>query len=271
MIKSKKLMCLALSALLAAGIFAGCGKKATDSGGLAENSGISKKDEEHSETVGTAATPFAAETVPDEFRAEGDNITARGDGGVDVSVDVREGDDRYELDDEDLGFVDTMSGALIRIGMSIDEIESLIGPPKTIDSQRNRFYSGIAIQYDQDMNASRIVAASGNMEGSDDPERFVTPRGIKLGSTMDEFVSVYGDDYNDAQKSAEGNTGVDASVTRALRYYTQNGDDFDYVGSSLVGDGAPQVDPANLVTQMFIFSPETGNISVITIEKGAAN
>ena len=255
MIKSKKLICIALSALLAAGIFAGCGKKATNSGGLTENT--AERPESNPD-----ATPYAAESVPHQFEAEGDNIKPAEGGGVDVAVEPREGDDQYDFDDEDLGFVDTMSGALISVGMSMGDIESLIGGPKTVDSQGNRFYSGIAIQYDSNNKASRLVVAAGNMEGSDDPERFVTPHGVKLGSSLDEFISVYGDDYN---KPEDENN--DVSITRAARYYKQDGDDFTYVGSDFSGDQVPPNDSTR-VTQTFLFAPETGAVSVISIERG---
>ncbi len=261
MTKTKKLLCIGLSALLAAGIFSGCAKKASDSGDLTENNKTSQSDSEHRDTVGPDSTPYVAQSVPHQFEAEGDNVTKREDGGVDVAVDARDGDNRYEFDDEDLGFVDTMSGAVISIGMSIDDVESLIGEPRYIDGQDNRFYSGIAIKYDDDMNVSRLVVASGNMEQSDSPERFVTPRGIKLGASVEDFASVYGDEYNNPQEGGE-----DISVTRAVRYYTQNGDDYEYAGNdfnTLTGD------TSSVITQSFIFSPETGGLSVISLQKGA--
>ncbi len=260
MTKTKKLICIGLSALLAAGIFSGCGKKASDSGDLTENN-TSQSEGEHRDTLEPGATPYVAQSVPHQFEAEGDNVTKRGDGGVDVAVDARDGDDRYEFDDEDLGFVDTMSGAVITIGMSIDDVESLIGEPRYIDGQDNRFYSGIAVKYDGDMNVSRLVVASGNMEQGDSPERFVTPRGIKLGASVEEFASVYGDQYNNPEEGGE-----DISVTRAVRYYTQSGDGFAYAGNdfnTLTGD------KSSVITQSFIFSPETGGLSVISLQKGA--
>ena len=265
MIKSKKLMCIALSALLAS-VFTGCGKKASEPDDLVENN-ISQADRDHSDTLDPESTPFVAESVPQEFAAEGDNITTAEGGGVDVAVDVRNGDERYEFEEEDLGFIDTASGAVIKIGMTIDEIESLIGVPRSIDSQRNRFYSGIAIQYDDNMTATRLVVAGGNMEGSDNPVRFVTPRGIRLGDSIDAFMSVYGDDYNDPAKAAEGDDTVNMSATMAVRYYKQEGSSFTYAGSSYSGDQVPANDSSR-ITQTFIFSPETGGVSVISLERG---
>ena len=267
MTKSKKLMCIALSALLAAGIFTGCGKKATEPDSLTENY-KSEADKEHSDTLDPEESPYVAESVPAEFTADGENITQSADGGVDVAIDVRNGDERYEFEAEDLGFVDTASGAVIKLGMTIDEIESLIGQPKSIDSQRNRFYSGIAIQYDENMVASRIVVASGNMEGYDNPQRFVTPRGIRLGDSIDDFVSVYGDDYNDPQSAEEGDESINMSATMAVRYYTQDGDSFTYVGSDYTGEQGP-ANKSSRITQTFMFSSETREISVISLERGA--
>ncbi len=259
MTKTKKLLCIGLSAMLAAGIFSGCGKKATDSGKLNENN-TSQSESGHDDTVGPDSTPYAAQSVPHQFEAEGDNVTKREDGGVDVAVDARDGDDRYEFEDEDLGFVDTMSGALISIGMSIDDVESLIGEPRYIDGQDNRFYSGIAVKYDDDMNVERLVVAAGNMEQSDNPERFVTPRGIKLGASEDEFASVYGDQYNDPQDGDEN-----SNTSRAVRYYTTDGDGYKYAGNDFT---ALSGDNSSTVTQSFMFSPETGGLSVISLQKG---
>lgn len=260
MTKTKKLLCIGLSALLAAGIFSGCGKKATDSGKLNENNKTSQSDTGHDDTSGPDSTPYAAQSVPHQFQAEGDNVTKREDGGVDVALEAREGDDRYEFENDDMCFVDTMSGAIISIGMSIDDVESLIGEPRYIDAQDNRFYSGIAVKYDDNMNVERLVVATGNMEQSDDPERFVTSRGIRLGATEDEFASAYGDQYNDPQDGELG-----GSASRAVRYYTPDGDGYKYAGNDfnvLVGDNS------SAITQSFIFSPETKGLSVISIERG---
>ena len=266
MIKSKKLICIGLSALLAASVFAGCGKQATDPGKLTEKD-ASEIEIDNNDTLGLEATPYIAESVPQEYAAEGDNITPSENGGVDVAIDVRKGDERYEFEEEDLGFVDTASGAVIKIGMTIDEIESLIGVPRSIDSQGNRFYSGIAVQYDANMTATRLVVAGGNMETSDDPVRFVTPRGIRLGDSIDDFMSVYGDDYNDPAKAAEGDDTVSMAATMAVRYYKQEGSSFTYAGSSFNGDQVP-ANNSSRITQTFIFSPETGGVSVISLERG---
>ena len=40
-----------------------------------------------------------------------------------MSVAPREGDERYKFENDDLGFVDTESGALLKIGMSSEDVE----------------------------------------------------------------------------------------------------------------------------------------------------
>ncbi len=256
--KPKQILCIFLSGLLMAGVLSGCGKDATESEDLAEKTDTSQS--EKADMTGPDATPYAAQSVPHQFRASGSNITERDGGGVDVAVEERSGEERYSFQEEDLGFVDTMSGAFIKIGMSLDEIESLIGKPRYIDGQDNRFYSGIAIKYDGDMKAVRLVVAAGNMETGDSPERFVTSRGVKLGSSIEEFASVYGDEYNNPQEGGE-----DSSATRAVRYYTKNGDGYEYAGNDFTKLNG---DTASIVSQFFIFSPETGGLSVISLQQG---
>ncbi len=264
MTKTKKLICAILAAAMAMSVFTACGKKATDPTELTEKETAAP---EHMEVQEPDSEPFEPEEIPSEFAAQGSNITANESGGVDVAIETRSGDDSYTFEDEDLGFVDTTTGAMIKIGMSADEVESLIGLPRVIDTQYIRYYSGIVIRYDENYNVDQLVVATGNMEEGDDPSRFVTPRGLKLNATLDEFISIYGDDYSEPEQAAEGDETIKSSATVALRYYAKDGDSFNYLGSTYSAADVPEND-SDLITQSFLFSTETQTVSVITIKSG---
>jgi len=106
----------------------------------------------------------------------------------------------------------TLRAELAEIGMSSEDVEKLIGAPRTVDRDGFRIYSGIVIKYDDNGNASQMIVAAGNMEGDDNPNRFVSPRGVKLSTTLDEFKSVYGDEYNEPSQAAEGDESIKSSA-----------------------------------------------------------
>ena len=255
----KKVLCVTLSAILAAGVFASCGNKAADSDEMTTQQNVASPD----------ATPYIPEEVPSKFKASSANITENTEGGVTVALEERAAEERYNFENEDLGFVDTESGALIKIGMSADEIESLIGQPRVIDVEY-RVYNSIVVQYDNDMKAVKLIVAMGNMEQNDNPQRFVSPRGIKLSSSLDEFKSVYGDEYFEGTDTADSNSS-DAmnGATRAIRYYSKDNDNYTYIGQSYTNETKPEND-SDLIMQTFLFEAGTNNITVITIQTGEA-
>lgn len=258
--KLKKFLCFTISAVLCLSILASCGKNAdTDSGNSVNNNNVG-------EIADPDATPYIAQEIPSKFKASGKNITESADGGVEVGIDAREGSERYNFENEDLGFVDTLSGAQLNIGMSADEIESLIGKPRVIDLDY-RVYNGIVIQYNNDMNAIKLIVAEGNMEQDDNPVRFVSPRGIKLSSSFDDFISVYGDEYYAAEMSSEENDVSMNGSTRAIRYYAKDGNSYTYLGQSYNKDNKPESD-SDLIMQTFLFEPGTNVITAITVQTG---
>ena len=63
-----------------------------------------------------------------QFKANGSNITEKRKAEAFLCLLLqREGDERYNFENDDLGFVDTESGALLKIGMSSEDVEKLIG------------------------------------------------------------------------------------------------------------------------------------------------
>ena len=154
--------------------------------------------------------------------------------------------------------------------MSSEDVEKLIGAPRTVDRDGFRKYSGIVIKYDDNGNASQMIVAAGNMEGDDNPNRFVSPRGVKLSTTLDEFKSVYGDEYNEPSQAAEGDETIKSSAMMAVRYYAKNGDTFNYLGGNYTKENKPEND-ADLIMQTFLFSTETKTVSVMSVGNGTAN
>lgn len=257
--KFKRIFCVAVSVALAVSALTACGKKASDPKEAA-NTG-----ETPSKVVNPDASPYAAKEVPSQFMAKSDNITAKDNGGVDVAVDRREGEARHSFDTEDLGFVDTMSGALLKIGMSIDEIESIIGQPREIDGEY-RIYDGIVFQYNNDSKVIKIIVSAGNIAETDSPTRYVSPRGIKLSSTLNDFKSTYGDEYIDGSETAQEASAMNGS-TRAIRYYAKNGDKYNYIGESTSKDTTPE-NVSDLIMQTFLFETGTNNVSAMTVQTG---
>lgn len=230
--------------------------------------GSNKNNTTNTSSVADAeATPYIPEEVPSKFKASLDNIE-KTENGVTVSLDKREGDDRYSFENEDLGFVDTKSGALLKLGMTSDEIESLIGKPKSIDLEY-RVYDGIVIEYNNDMETVKLIVASGNMKDDDESQRFVTPRGLTLMSSFDDFTNVYGDEYYPADTSDGGENSGMNGATRAVRYYAKDGSSYSYIGQGYTKDTKPE-DDKNLISQMFIFEPGSNSVSAITVQTGEA-
>lgn len=259
----KKILCFACAATLAVTVLTACGNQASEGGGV-KDSALST--EENVATMVPNSTPYVPAEVPSKFKASGSNIK-QGDDGYVVDLEERQGEERYDFESEDLGFVDTKTGAIISIGMTADDIEDIIGSPRTVDREKYRKYDGIIIKYDDDQKASQIIVAAGNMDGDDDPHRYVSPRGVKLNTTLDSFKTVYGDEYTSPKEAAEGDDSIKSTASMAVRYYAKNGNDFEYLGGSYNNNNKPENDE-DLIMQTFMFSLETDNISVMSIQAG---
>lgn len=95
-------------------------------------------------------------------------------------------DDPGELTMEDLGIDDALSGAQVRLGMTREEIEGLLGEP---DDERwgRDMYEGLQVFYRDNKAAGFIVDPSDN-----ETNRYRTPKGIGLGSPYRHILSQYG-------------------------------------------------------------------------------
>lgn len=263
----KKLICFAAAVCLSASALTACGSKTSQDTDQNNTASTQNNTTQETQQFNPDATPYAAKEIPNEFKAAGKNIKAGENGAVVVALKEMEDEERHEFLDEDLGFVDTMSGALLRIGMTAEEIENIIGTPRSIDIDA-RIYDGLVVQFDEDGKAIKLVVTEGYVLDTDNPKRYVSPRGISLGSSLDDFKSVYGDEYKAGgnTENAEGSAAMNGS-TRAIRYYAKNGNSFSYIGESTSKDTRPEND-ADLISQMFLFSAGENTVSAMTVQTG---
>ncbi|GKU79191.1 hypothetical protein [Paenibacillus sp. L3-i20] len=96
----------------------------------------------------------------------------------------------------DLAFYDLSNNIKINFGMKKTDVEKLIGQPtKTLDYIRLFEYSGISVHYRDDKVSGLIL----NSE-YDNFDKFITPRGIKMGDNLDIIISKYGNSFIKKEK-----------------------------------------------------------------------
>lgn len=264
----KKILSIALALSLSVAVLASCGKKPSEPSSTNTDNSATSNPSINSTTSEPNATPFVAKDIPKEYKADGKNVKEKEDGGVEVELEERKGDDSHVFEVEDLGFIDTESGALIKMGMTVDEIENLIGKPRVVDGKNYRIYDGIVIKYDNEGSSVKFIVAMGNMNEDENVTRYSTPRGINLSSTLDQFKSVYGDEYQEGSES-NSETINGAGATMAMRYFAKDGSSYKYLGQSYSKEDKPEND-ADLIWQTFLFDTANNNVSAISIENGAA-
>lgn len=259
--KIKKIVCVIASATLAASVFTACGNKsatnptgAVDSGSSAADTATQAPASESTATVG-GVDDSQVQThveVKDEFKAEGDNITQNENGGVSVALEDLDEDAQKEYDTDDLGFVDTQTGGFITIGMSRADIEAIIGAPVSnqVDSS---FYDGIGVQYKDDV-ACTIAISTGQITEGMNAQRFVTSRGVGLGTSIDDFKKAYGDETGTVLSET-------TTTTLTSRIFQRDGDNFTYIGTE-PGDAT-----TDLYSQEFMLDSETNTVIGISIRE----
>ena len=215
---------------------------------------------------GDSSSVFVPSEGPSKFKAKGSNIKENENGGVTVDVQERSGEDSHKFETEDLGFVDTLTGASIKLGMTADEVEGLLGAPRETDAQNYRVYSGLVVQYNNDNIAKKIIVASGNFIDGEDTSRFVTPRGLKISTSLDVFKKIYGEEFDESEKDENGEAKM-SSALRAVRFYAKELTGYKYLGESYTKENKPK-NPDDLLGQTFIFDPNTKEISVIMLADG---
>lgn len=228
-----RILCVSLSCVLALSVLSGCGKKTASQTG--EN--IVQKTEN-------------TQTESGEER------------NYEVQLDERTEETQYQYAEDDLALVDTVSGKKISLGMTEQEVEAIAGEPMQKDLDY-RVYDGVVVRYIDGAAASMIVA-SGQFEG-EKATRFVTTRGIKIGTTVDDFKKAYGDSYAQGEERTDEKTGETYKVAgRAVRYFEKNGNKIKYIGTELPDD-KKDADTSNYYFQDFMFSNKDGSVTTIRI------
>ena len=106
---------------------------------------------------------------------------------IDINSDNEKNVDHYswQLSIEDLNVVEVNTNKTISVGMTRIEVESILGKEiEIIDLGNTRFfdYGGLDIYYRNEIIAGIRVTES---------DRYSTNRGVKIGSSMEEFLEQY--------------------------------------------------------------------------------
>lgn len=184
----------------------------------------------------------------------------------DVLLDERDEDAKYQYDMNDLSLVDTVSGKIISVGMSINDIEQITGTAMTVN-QQHRIYNGIIILYGEDDTAESLIVSSGLFPDENQGTRFKSSRGVALGSTFEDFVKAYGDQFNEGKTTdvKEGETPYETPAN-AIRYFRVDGRDVEFIGTKLDAE-TKAGDTENIYMQDFMFSKDTNKVTTMRISK----
>ena len=92
----------------------------------------------------------------------------------------------YTMDD--LKIIDTKQNVTISLGMKKSEVTELLGQETEIGFKNIYNYNGLEIYYRDNVVAVLMVKAGDNVD-----KRYVTARGLALGTSLNEAVEKYGD------------------------------------------------------------------------------
>ncbi len=184
----------------------------------------------------------------------------------DVLLDERDEDAKYQYDMNDLSLVDTVSGKIISVGMSINDIEQITGTAMTVN-QQHRIYNGIIILYGEDDTAESLIVSSGLFPDENQATRFKSSRGVALGSTFEDFVKAYGDQFNEGKTTdaKEGEAPYETPAN-AIRYFRVDGRKVEFIGTKLDAE-TKAGDTNNIYMQDFMFSKDTNKVTTMRISK----
>ena len=195
----------------------------------------------------------------------GENIVKTGEGqerNYEVLLDERDENTQYQYGEDDLSFIDTVTGKKVALGMKKADLEEIAGEPELVD--RNTVtYDGIVVKNDNDI-AVMLSVSSGVFEG-EKGTRYSTSRGIHIGSTAEDFKKAYGADYSEGSQSTDEVTGESIKeASRATRYFKKSGRKIEYLGTKLTSELKSE-DTSNYYLQDFMFSNSTGNIATMRV------
>lgn len=195
----------------------------------------------------------------------GENIVKIGDGqnkNYEVVLDERDEDTQYQYGEDDLSFIDTVTGKKIAIGMSKAEVEEIAGEPELVD-RNTTVYDGIVITYYNDVVVMMSIS-NGYFEG-EKGMRYSTSRGIHIGSSVEDFKKAYGADYRKGSQSVDEDTGESVEIpSRAERYFKKDGRKIEFLGTGLTSE-IKEEDPSKFYMQDYMFSDNTGNVVTMRV------
>lgn len=219
--------------------------------------------------ISLAISTLTACGKKDTASSQGANIVPNEeDGTVNVQLDERTEDTKYQYDTDDLSFIDSQSGQGISIGMSLPDIESVTGEPVR-KSGSNVVYNGITVQYNEEDISVGMSISGGEFEDETVKNRFKTSRGVGLETTFEDFSKAYGDLSNERQEeqTAEDGTVTNAETpANAVRYFKAEGNKVEYLGNTK-NDEVKATDKANLYMQYFMFDKENNCVSAIKVTR----
>ena len=218
----KRILFIAMAAMLSLSLLSGCGKK------------VDKK-----ETASSTGSNVIQKSEPQE----GDTSANKH---YEVQLDERDEESAYQYSKEDISYIDTVTGGSVFIGMTIEEVDAIAGA-SMLDDTRYRIYDGLVAQFDEKGKAAALVVSGGLFINEAQSTRFVTPRGVSLYTSRDDFAKAYGDIALDNAESA-------------IRYFMIDGDKVEYLGEKLTQEQQTK-HAGKIFMQEFMFDKESNKIN----------
>ncbi len=200
---------------------------------------------------------------------QGTNIVQNQETGeVDVTLDERTEETKYQYDTDDLSFIDSTTGQGISIGMALPDIEAVTGEAVR-KSGSNVIYNGISVQYNQENISVGMTLSSGEFDDETIKTRYKTSRGVGLNASFEDFSKAYGDLSNERkeEQTAEDGTVISGETpANAVRYFKADGSKVEYLGNNR-NDAVKATDKDKLYMQYFMFDKETNCVSAIKVTR----
>lgn len=222
----KRILFIVMAAILSLSLLSGCGKK-----------------EGKKETASSTGSNVIQKSEPQE----GDTSSNKN---YEVQLDERDEEEAYQYSKEDISYIDTVTGGSVSIGMTIEEVDAIAGA-SMLDDVHYRIYDGLIAQFDDAGKAVALVVSGGLFINEAQSTRFVTPRGVSLYTSRNDFAKAYGDI---SLKNAD----------TAIRYFMIDGDKVEYLGEELT-QGQQTKYAGKIFMQEFMFDQETDKINSMRV------
>ena len=184
-----------------------------------------------------------------------------------VKLEERSASQQHQYNDNDLCFVDAVSGKTIRLGMSQKEVEEISGAPLQ-KSTNHCVYDGLIVLYDSNQTAISLLVSDGVFgEDKKQSTRYTTNRGVKLGTPLADFQKAYGEEYNKVEPQKDDKGEIVKTPSNAVRYFSLDGDKSEYLGDGVLDAQQKAQYGDKLYLQQFTFDPETETVMSMSIMK----